>query len=418
MLFDIDSFREIGQTLSRNRSRTLLTGFGIFWGIFMLLTMLGAGDGLKRMLSSLFDGFATNTVICGPAQTQEPYGGFQKGRTWTLNTADLGILRSRVPGIDVLTPILSGFSATPEHKERSFSGGRLSGVYPDYSKISTPRMKFGRYINSTDVEQKRKVCVIGRRVYEKLFPGGEDPTGQFIRLKETGNMFMIVGVNSRKSAISIGGTDDSMITVPFSVLNQMYSRGDRIDLFCMTVKKGWTSDEIQEQVRSVLFHIHGISPTDKEALMAIDTAKIFSIVDSLFSGLDILILLVGLGTLLAGAIGVSNIMMVTVKERTVEIGIRRAIGATPRMVVGQIMSESIALTLVAGAIGILAAGGLLALGTMIVQTQPDFETTSFQIGFWTGIGALFLIVALGVLAGLAPASRAMNIKPVEAIADE
>ena len=279
MLFDIDSFREIGQALSRNRSRTLLTGFGIFWGIFMLLTMLGAGDGLKRMLSSLFDGFATNTVICGPAQTQEPYGGFQKGRTWTLNTADLGILRSRVPGIDVLTPILSGFSATPEHKERSFSGGRLSGVYPDYSKISTPRMKFGRYINSTDVEQKRKVCVIGRRVYEKLFPGGEDPTGQFIRLKETGNMFMIVGVNSRKSAISIGGTDDSMITVPFSVLNQMYSRGDRIDLFCMTVKKGWTSDEIQEQVRSVLFHIHGISPTDKEALMAIDTAKIFSIVD-------------------------------------------------------------------------------------------------------------------------------------------
>lgn len=418
MLFDIDSFREIGQTLSRNRSRTLLTGFGIFWGIFMLLTMLGAGDGLKRMLSSLFDGFATNTVICGPVQTQEPYGGFQKGRTWTLNTADLGILRSRVPGIDVLTPIMSGLSATPEHKERSFSGGRLSGVYPEYSKISTPRMKFGRYINNTDVEQKRKVCVIGRRVYEKLFPGGEDPTGQFIRLKETGTMFMIVGVNSRKSAITIGGTDDSKITVPFSVLNQMYSRGDRIDLFCMTAKKGWTSDEVQEQVRSVLFRIHGISPTDKEALMAIDTAKIFSIVDSLFSGLDILILLVGLGTLLAGAIGVSNIMMVTVKERTVEIGIRRAIGATPRMIVGQIMSESIALTLVAGAVGILAAGGLLALGTMIVQTQPDFETTSFQIGFWTGIGALFLIVALGVLAGLAPASRAMNIKPVEAIADE
>jgi len=418
MRLDTDTFREIGQTLGRNKARTVLTGFGIFWGMFMLLTMLGAGDGLKSVLSNLFNGFASNTIICTSAPTGEPYKGFQRGRRWSITEADLDIVRDRVPGIDIITPMQHRYGWTAKREGRSLEYCTFRGIFPEYAKIETPVMRYGRFINQTDIEQGRKVCVIGRKLYETLFPEGGDPTGQYIQFEGAGTTFMVIGVDVSKGAISIGSNSDNRITIPYTVFDRMFPHGDEIDMFCMTARRDVSSEHVQEQVRQTLYQLHDVSPTDTDAMFLLDTAKIFSIVDNLFRGLDILIFLVGLGTLLAGAIGVSNIMMVTVKERTVEIGIRRAIGATPKMIVGQVMAESVALTLVAGIIGILLSVGVLGLATMVLSQSEGLEGISFQIGFWTEVVALLLIIALGVLAGLAPASRAMEIKPVEAIADE
>ena len=276
---------------------------------------------------------------------------------------------------------------------------------------------FGRWLNEVDCSQERKVCVIGKRVWSNLFPDGEDPTGLYIKVKNS--YFQIIGVDNRNSGININGSPDQSVVIPYQLMDKMNNKGGKFDIICMTAKEGADSEVLQEKVKSLLSRRHSIAPDDNNAVMMLDTEKIFKIVDNLFKGVNILVIPVGLGTLLAGAIGVSNIMMVTVKERTTEIGIRRAIGATPKMILSQIITESLGLTILAGMLGILFSVLILWGAGEVVSSMPDFSNgISFQIGFWTGISVLLLLVALGVLAGLAPALRAMNIKPVDAMRDE
>jgi putative ABC transport system permease protein len=267
-----------------------------------------------------------------------------------------------------------------------------------------------------DCQQERKVCVIGKRVWENIFPGGEDPCGKYLKIKDM--QYRIIGVDARNSAININGSSTQSVVIPAQLMDKLLQKGGKFEIMCFTVKEGTQSQVMQEKVRNLLARRHSIDPTDKHAIMVLDTKKIFSIVDNLFKGVNILVLLVGLGTLLAGAIGVSNIMMVTVKERTTEIGIRRAIGATPNMILSQIITESVGLTVIAGMLGILVSVGLLALVGKIISANPEIGPVSFQIGFWTALGVLSLLAVLGILAGLAPALRAMNIKPVDAMREE
>ena len=409
MRFDRDSFKEILDTLLRNKSRTLLTGFGIFWGLFMLLAMLGGGQGLKSMLSSNFEGFATNTVILVGNYTTKPWKGLKEGRYWWLSYKDVDRLRLMVPELDVVTPVVSSWGQTAVYDKQSVSCS-VKGVKADYRYIETPKLLYGRYLNETDVMQERKVCIIGRRIYESLFPEGGDPCGTYIQAGPI--YYRIVGVDISAGNMSINGRADETVTIPLTVAQKIFHRGANVDLICLTGKSGVKMSSLSTRIRSIIAREHLFDPDDEQALMQINTEQLFSVVDNLFRGLNFLILLVGLGTLLAGAIGVSNIMMVTVRERTTEIGIRRAIGATPRDILGQIMLESMTLTLVAGMFGIvfsvLALAGADAL-------KPD---AGFQIGFWTAVGALLLLAVLGVLAGLAPASRAMSVKPVDAMRDE
>ena len=409
MRFDRDSFKEILDTLLRNKSRTLLTGFGIFWGLFMLLAMLGGGQGLKSMLSSNFEGFATNTVILVENYTTKPWKGLKEGRYWWLSYKDVDRLRLMVPELDVVTPVVSSWGQTAVYDKQSVSCS-VKGVKADYRYIETPKLLYGRYLNETDVMQERKVCIIGRRIYESLFPAGGDPCGTYIQAGPI--YYRIVGVDISAGNMSINGRADETVTIPLTVAQKIFHRGANVDLICLTGKSGVKMSSLSTRIRSIIAREHLFDPDDEQALMQINTEQLFSMVDNLFRGLNFLILLVGLGTLLAGAIGVSNIMMVTVRERTTEIGIRRAIGATPRDISGQIMLESMTLTLVAGMFGIvfsvLALAGADAL-------KPD---EGFQIGFWTAVGALLLLAVLGVLAGLAPASRAMSVKPVDAMRDE
>ena len=407
---DIDTFREIGDSLFRNKRRTLLTGFGIFWGLFMLLFLVGGGNGLKQMLSMNFEGFATNTIVIVSSNTSKPWKGMKEGRYWQLDRKDVERLRTLVPELDVVAPQVSNWGQTATYKGNS-SSVSIKGISGDYHKVEAPVLKYGRTISEADVEQERKVCVIGKRVYNDLFPEGDDPCGRYIQV---GSVFLrIIGVDYSSGNISINGSASESVMMPFSVAAQLYKRGNNVDIICMTGKKGVKMSTLEGRIRSILSREHLFDPTDDQAVMVLNTEQIFSIVDNLFRGVNFLIWLVGIGTLLAGAVGVSNIMMVTVRERTVEIGIRRAIGAVPRDILSQIIWESVALTLAAGSTGIVFSVLILNVVEALTKHQA-----AFQISFWTAILAALLLSVLGVLAGLAPALRAMKIKPVDAMRDE
>ena len=414
-LFDTDTFREILDSITRNRSRSLLTGFGVFWGVFMLMLLTGGSQGLKEILNNNFEGFAQNTCIMYPGSTTKPYKGFSKGRYWSLEYADVDRIKNLVPEAETVTPTVALWGRSISRDDNSYCG-TLKGVRADYANIETPKMMYGRFLNDADIAQERKVCVLGKRVYSSLFPEGGDPCGK--RVLVDGTYYSVVGVDWKESgAIQINGSPADMVTVPITQLRKAYNFGNTIHLLCFTAKEGYTMSDLTPRVRQIISRAHYIDPTDEEAMFLLNTQLIFGIVDNLFKGINFLVWLIGLGTLLAGVIGVSNIMMVSVKERTIEIGIRRAIGATPTQILGQIMSESVILTLVAGMLGIVFSVLILA-GVELGMTQDGILKAAFQVPFWTAFLAAALLTVLGVVAGLMPASRAMAIKPVDAMRDE
>ncbi len=414
MRFDIDSYREIADSLMRNKSRSLLTGFGIFWGIFMLLFLKGGGDGFKTMIGQNFEGFANNAVMVISSTTTKPYQGFKEGRYWSIDIKDVDRIKNGISEIEVVTPMRTKNSITAMRDEYSYST-TIKGIRPDYQYVETPQIKYGRFINEMDELQERKVCVIGKQVYESLFPEGGDPCGEFIQLGSS--HFKVVGVDFSAGNMTIASSADRSVIVPLNVaLKTYYGNSTEVDILCMCAKKGIKASEIEPKLREVMARGHRFDPTDKQALFVINTEEMFSLVDNLFRGLNFLILLIGIGTILAGAIGVSNIMMVTVKERTTEIGIRRAIGATPRDILSQIIWEGTVLTLIAGMSGVVFSVFILEImdKAMAMSGNP----VAFQVNFWFVLGAAALITIIGILAALAPASRAMNIKPVDAMRDE
>ena len=414
MMIDIDRYREILDTLSRNKSRTFLTGFGVFWGVFMLVALIGGGKGLKELLANNFEGFATNSAIIWAQPTTKPYAGFRKGRSWCMNYNDVERLRSQVPEIDVVTPMVSQWGKIAVHGEKKYTC-TMKGMTPEYAQVETPKLRYGRYINTMDMKQRRKVCVIGKHVYKDLFPHGGDPCGEQIRIDK--GYYSVIGVDYNDGNMSINGSADEAVSVPLTVMQQTYNLGDSVHLICLTAIRGVTMSSITPKMREVVARAHQVDPTDEKGVTIFNTEVMFGLLDSLFSGVNFLVWLVGIGTLLAGAIGVSNIMMVTVRERTTEIGIRRAIGATPFAILSQIISESVVLTAVAGVSGILLAVLILEMLEM-GNTTDGIVSAHFQVRFWTAVGALAMLSLLGVLAGLAPAARAMAIKPVDAMREE
>ena len=415
MKFDLDTYREILDTLTRNKSRSFLTGFGVFWGVFMLVALIGGGQGMKEMLQKNFAGFATNSAMVWAQPTTKAYKGFRKGRRWNMEYKDVERLKSRIPELDVVSPVLFSNGGTAYYGDRKTTVG-INGVQEDYQWVSEPKMRYGRYLNDMDVAQRRKVCVIQKKIYKDLFPGGGDPCGSFIRVDSV--YYQIVGVDySSAEGMDFGGESGTTMLLPITLMQQTYNMGQNVHMIAVTGKKGVVMSTVTDRIRETIARAHTIDPTDEQGVMVFNTEVLFQMLDSLFKGVNFLIWLVGLGTLLAGAIGVSNIMMVTVRERTIEIGIRRAIGATPRMILSQIISESIVLTMVAGMSGILFAVMILQM-LELANTEDGILAAHFQVGFWTAIFAALAIAAMGVLAGLAPAARAMSIKPVDAMRDE
>ena len=415
MRIDLDSYREVLDTLTRNKSRSFLTGFGVFWGVFMLVALMGGGAGLKELLEQNFAGFATNSAMVWAQPTSKAYKGFRKGRYWYMDYKDVERIRRAVPELDVVTPMLFSNGGTAYYGDHKATVG-VSGAMPEFARINQPKMYYGRYIDEADVRDHRKVCVIQKKTYKELFPGGGDPCGKRIRIDNI--YYQIVGVDYQMGeGISFSGENGTGVVLPLTFMQQAYNRGNAVDMIAVTGRPGVVMSSVTDRIRETVARAHYVDPTDEQGAMVFNTEVLFQMLDNLFKGVNFLIWLVGLGTLLAGAIGVSNIMMVTVRERTTEIGIRRAIGATPTNILSQIISESIVLTLVAGMSGILFAVLILQM-LELANTEDGILAAHFQVGFWTAIMAAVAIATMGVLAGLAPAARAMAIKPVDAMRDE
>lgn len=418
-MFDIDRWQEIWVTITRNKTRSLLTCFGVFWGILMLVLLLGSGKGLQNGVYKNVNGFATNSCFFFTERTSEPYKGFKKGREWSMRNRDIDAIKQRVEGIRYISPMSwsrqNGNNVVKGQKAGSFG---VRGVYPEYFNIETQHIYYGRLINEIDMKEKRKVCLIGKRVYEELFKPGEDPTGQYVRVN--GIYYQVVGVIKAKPRASIGGRTEENVIIPFSTLQQISNNGDKFWFLCITGEDGYSCDKISSDVQALLKAQNEISPTDPQAVGSFSIAKQAETFNMLFLGIGILVWVVGMGTLFAGIIGVSNIMMVTVKERTKEIGVRRALGAKPLNIITQIMSESLVLTSLAGLIGLSTGVLLLDIVNRILSASSNKDTffSNPEIDINTAIIATIILLISGLFAGLIPAWRAMQIKAIDAIREE
>lgn len=408
-----DSFYEIIDTITRNKARSILTGFGLFWGVFMLILLSGGGEGLKHYVAQQLSGLSTNAAAVFVGRTSMPYDGFEKGRSVEFTPADMRIISTLVPEIEKITPLYTE-SGKLQKDSYSFSGN-MKGVAVGYKDFDVPLMSYGRYINELDQEHHRKVCVIGINVYKELFPEGGDPCGKSISMNDV--YYTVIGVNASESGnANINGRTSDSIFVPETTFRAIHTTGDNSNFLIFLARDGVEIGPVIKQVESIMRKNHHISPDDEDVMFTIDTQSVYKLTESITSGLGFLIWLVGIGTILAGAIGVSNIMMVSVRERTTEIGIRRAIGATPKMILSQVIAESVLLTLVSGLSGIVVA--VWILNTMDLGMSAMAGGISFQVSFSLAFGAAVMLAVFGVLAGLAPAIRAMNIKPVEAMHEE
>lgn len=421
---DRDFWQEIWSSLKKNKLRTFLTAFGIFWGIFMLVVMAGAGQGLQNGITEGFGNFATNSAFVWSDKTGEPYKGYKRGRIWNINNDDIEYIKTNVPELQYIAPRLQGYRQNNgdntfyNNKSGSFY---IKGDYPVYREIDPFTVVKGRFINDIDIEYKRKVCIIGERVEEVLFEKEEDPIGKYVRIN--GVWFQVVGVFRPDTKIDFGGSKEESVYLPFSTLQQTYNFGDEVHFFSMTAKPGIPVSVVEDKVLKILKERHSIDPKDRDAVGHVNVEMQFKQMSALFIGISVLTWIVGLGTLIAGVIGVSNIMLVIVRERTHEIGIQRALGATPFKVITQILSESIVLTIIAGYVGLVLAMGLLeGLSMVLTKMAEDPNNTVVlknpQISLAVGVASLVILILGGAFAGWLPARRAVRMKPIDALRDE
>jgi len=415
-VFDADRWREVFDTLGANKLRTTLTAFGVLWGIFMLIIMLGAGSGLYNGVTSEFQGFATNSLYIWTQRTTMPYKGLPAGRWFSMNNEDTKAIRELVPEARVVAPRneVGGWRGSANVVRGINSGAYgIKGDYPEVIEIQPFDIQEGRLLNQMDIDEKRKVAVIGAKVVNDLYDPGEEIIGSHIRIN--GVYFTVVGVIKTKKAGREAEDDAQSIFVPLSAFQQAFNYGNWVSYYGFMPVDGVSVAELQEKILKVLKERHRVNPADEFAFGTNNNEEEFAEYANVFSGINFLIWFVGTLTLVAGIIGISNIMLVIVKERTKEIGIRRAIGASPMSIVSQIILEALVLTSLAGYIGIV-------LGVWAVEyAGPMIEDDSFknpQVDFNTILIALGVLIISGCAAGFLPAYRALEIKPVEALRTE
>ena len=417
-MFDLDKWKEIWATLRSNRLRTFLTAFGVFWGIVMLMAMLGFGSAIQEGSKRQMKGMATNMLFCWGQTTTEAYDGLPPGRNVRFDTDDIELLR-RLPGVEYLAPRLqlggwmNNFTVQYETKSGTFT---VMADYPELSKIVAFEYEAGRFINQRDIAESRKVVVIGKAVREQLLPPDENPIGKYLKI--SGVYFQIVGVTRTLRSGQQGDRDANTLFVPFTTLKTAFNMGNRVGFFAMTAKPGTDGPELERQVREALSRHHRIAPNDKLAIGSFNMFVMFGKFQTFFTVLWALSWIVGGLTLLAGVVGVSNIMLITVKERTKEIGVRKALGASPISIVTMVMKESIVLTLIAGLIGVAAGVGLLAGADAVLSRLPESPLGPPTIALSTVIWAVVVLVVTGAFAGIMPAYHAASIKPIEALRAE
>lgn len=419
-MFDLDLWKEIVSALKKNRLRSFMTAFGVFWGIFMLIIMSGAGRALENGIMDGIKAFATNSAFFWTERTSEPYEGFQRGRSWNYDNSDIKYLKTNISDIEYLSPRLFGpntYSGNNTIRGNNAEAFNIYGDYPEYFKIDPWTPVKGRLINEIDILQSRKVCLIGERVEEVMFEEDEDPIGEYLKIN--GVYFQVVGVIHADTRVGFGGRKEESIIMPFTTMQKTYNMGDNVHFFSVTSQPGVPVSRLENRLKELLKSRHHIAPNDMQAIGSFNIEVEFVKYKGLFNGIQILTWIVGVGTLLAGIIGVSNIMMVIIRERTQEIGIQRAIGATPSKVMLHIVTESVFLTVLAGYVGLSLGVGLLELLNMALEAGGDevfFRRP--EVSFKMAVSALTILVFAGIFAGMIPARRAVRIKPIDAIREE
>jgi len=415
-LFDLDQWREILHVLMANKMRTTLTVFGVFWGIFMLVVMSGSGNGLENGAMEDFKNTASNSFFMWAMPTSRPYAGFRSGRTFDLTSDDVDAVRASIPEVRVVAPRaqLGGFRGGNAVVRGTKSGTfNVNGDVPEIVLTESIPITSGRFLNPIDLRERRKVAVIGKRVQELLFDKGEEPLGQTFKIR--GVAFQVVGVFKSLHSGERAQRETQTIYIPFTTFQQAFQYGRKVDWIAVTAQDDADAVELEGKVKALLKQRHKVAPDDPRGLGSWNMQKEFKKMNGLFLGIRGLIWIVGIGTLAAGAIGVGNIMLVIVRERTKEIGVRRAVGATPWTIASQVVMESVILTASAGYVGVIAGMGTLALIRFLMAGGEAEFFKNPDVSVASALRALAILIVCGVLAGLMPARRAVRIPPVQAL---
>jgi putative ABC transport system permease protein len=421
-MFEKDRWSEIIQALTANTFRTILTAFGVFWGIFILVILLGASNGLENGVKQGFDGIATNTMFMWTQNTAKPYKGLPANRNYNFKNSDVAALKEKFPDLLYVSPRnqLGGYEGSNNVIRGTKSAAyTVYGDYPELIKQESMVIIKGRFVNQQDIIQKRKIAVIGKGVIQELYTNGEEIIGTFIKVN--GVNFMVVGVYESKSRNN-GNAESAQknIFLPFTTFQQSFNFGDTVGWMALTAKDNASITELKPMIFKFIKSQHSIHPDDDKAIGNFDLYAEFSKVQGLFSILKFIAFFVGTLVLLSGVIGISNIMLIVVKERTKEIGIRRALGATPAAIRSQIVMESIFLTMISGMLGIATATGVLAIVNSILDATAtkDAMFANPSVNVSVVFVALLILTVSGLLAGMIPAQTAIKVKPVDALRTE
>ncbi|MGB3145372.1 MAG: ABC transporter permease [Maribacter sp.] len=417
-LFDRNTWQEIFGSISKNRTRTIITVIGVLWGIFIYIALSGAAKGLDNGFDKVFKTVAINSMFVWAQSTSMPYDGFKTGRQLQLKLEDVQTIQNRIPEVQFIAPRITqgDFGSEPVYTVRGQKSGSytLNGDYPIYTKISTKKIyDGGRFINEEDIDQARKVIVIGERIEQELYTKDEDPVGTWIRVGSV--YFQVIGVHQLADGVSFDS--DSAMFIPFTTYQKLYNSGDNIGYMCIAAYDDVDVVQVEKDIKTLLKNIHRVDPEDERAFGSFNLGEAFAKTMGFADGLTFMSLIVGIATILAGVIGIGNILLISVKERTKELGVRRALGATPAEVRNQIVMESVFLTVIAGILGIILGAGVLALINSLTK-DIDFPYTNPTVPIPYVIGALVIMVVLGTLIGLIPAQRAVSIRPIEALREE
>lgn len=418
LLFKADTWDEIFSSINKNRVRTILTVIGVLWGIFVYIAMSGAAKGLDNGFERQFESVAMNSLFAWSQSTSKPYKGYKTGRRIQLKLSDVEVLKKRIPEIQYIAPrnATGVFGGSPALTVRGQKSGNYNvyGDFPVYTKIATKKIfDQGRFINQSDIDYDRRVCIIGERTKRELFEDSEEAVGSFLRIN--GIYFRVVGVH--KFVPGGGFESDGDIFIPFTTFNKLYNKADGVDFMSIAAFDDADIIQVEKDVKTVLKSIHQVDPTDERAFGSFNLGEVFGRIKGFANGLTFLSLVIGIATILAGVIGIGNILLISVKERTKELGVRRALGATPSEVRNLILLESVFLTVISGVMGIILGAGTLSLVNRLTQ-DTDFPYTNPTVPVPYVLGALVLMVVLGTIIGLIPAQRAVSIRPIEALREE
>ena len=408
-LVDKDTWQELRESLTKNKLRTIITMIGVWWGILLLIGLLGSAKGIENKFSVQFGDYATNSVFIWGQSTSMAFKGYQEGRRPRLKFSHLEKIKNRVKGIKFLLP--RNARDVQVVRGVQYDNFGLSGDFPLLDKIQKKNLLSGRFINQLDVDESKKVAVISDDVYKQLFELEEEAIGEFIKINEIS--YKVIGV-FEQGDFDFGGE----LHIPFTTFRDVYNQGDNIGWITVTGEDGYNIRQIENDVKLVLKNLTYVHPDDNRAFGSFNLGELFERFEGFLMGMQFLTWFVGIATLIAGVFAIGNILLITVKERTKEIGIRRAIGATPFEIKRQIVLESIFLTIIAGIFGIISGGWILIAMDSAFGSGPDSVLINASVPIIVVFISVIILVVFGTLIGLIPANRATSIKPIDALREE